>query len=77
MAEEYKQDYKRTYTTFDNVAVDPTDEVWVPIYNTEQDMWVPVAMTAKRAEQKNQRFYFSDHDKCLDHCSDANDVEDE
>jgi hypothetical protein len=30
-------DYKRTYTTYDNVAVAPDDEIWVPIYNTEED----------------------------------------
>jgi hypothetical protein len=72
MAQEYKQDYKRTYTTYDNVAVDPTDEVWVPIYNTELDTWDPEAMTAKVAEEKNQRFYFSSYEKCLDHCQESN-----
>lgn len=67
-------DYKRTYTTYDNVAVAPDDEIWVPIYNTEEDVWVPVEMTAKRAEQKNLRFYFADHDKCQQHCDESNEV---
>jgi len=66
-------DYKRTYTTYDNVAVDPTDEVWVPINSDiESHEYEPTPMTAKQAEDKGYRFYYSTQEACLDHCSDIN-----
>lgn len=68
-------DYKRTYTTWDNVAVDPADEVWVPIQDIDTGNFEPEAMTAKQAEDKGQRFYYSDYSACLTHCEDINTAE--
>lgn len=69
------QDYKRTYITYDDVAVDPGDQVWVPIYDLVLESWEPTIFTAVSAEDHGERFYFSQEQACRDYCDGLNDDE--
>lgn len=68
-------DYKRTYTTYDNVAVNPADDIWVPTYELTLESWEPRIMTAVSAEDHGERIYFFSEDLCRDWCDDLNDTE--
>jgi hypothetical protein len=69
------KDYKRTYQTMDGVNVAPDDEIWVATMNVDTYAWEPEAMTAKAAEDKQKRFYWSTYEQCQEYCQDINEEE--
>jgi len=69
------KDYKRTYTTADDMEVDPGDEVWVATYDITLESWEPRSMTAVSAEDHGERMYFAYEQGCRDHCDGLNSYE--
>ena len=66
------KDYTPSYTTYDGVAVAPSDEVWICAMDIDSFNYTPKAVTARQAEKAGERIYYSTLEICDEACQNEN-----